>query len=75
MQPFSSQPKLQEPNHVEQYPVLSSSRPQRHLCSPSLGELGVVLTNLLLFVTCLGASVFTVTLAASLGLKVTGILP
>ena len=41
----------------------------------ALGELGVVLTNLLLFVTCLGASVFTVTLAASLGLKVTGILP
>ena len=41
----------------------------------TLGELGVVLTNLLLFVTCLGASVFTATVAASLGLKVTGILP
>jgi hypothetical protein len=45
----------------------------------TLGELGVVLTNLFLFVTCLGASVFTVTLAAtlatSLGLKLTGILP
>jgi len=41
----------------------------------ALGELGVVLTNLLLFVACLGASVFTVTVAASLGLKLTGILP
>jgi len=41
----------------------------------TLGELGVVLTNLSLFVTCLGASVFTATLAASLGLKLTGILP
>ena len=41
----------------------------------TLDELGVVLTNLFLFVTCLGASVFTVTLAASLGLKVSGILP
>ena len=41
----------------------------------TLGELGVVLTNLFLFVTCLGVSVFTATLAASLGLKVTGVLP
>jgi len=41
----------------------------------TLGELGVVLTNLLLFVACLGASVFTATLAASLALKLTGILP
>jgi len=41
----------------------------------ALGELGVVLTNLLLFVACLGASVFTATLAASLALKLTGILP
>ena len=41
----------------------------------ALGELGVVLTNLLLLVTCLGASVFTATLAASLGLKLAGILP
>jgi len=41
----------------------------------TLGELGIVLTNLLLFVTCLGASVFTATLAASLGLKLAGILP
>jgi hypothetical protein len=41
----------------------------------TLGELGVVLTNLFLFVTYLGASVFTATLAASLGLKVSGILP
>ena len=41
----------------------------------ALGEVGVVLTNLSLFVTCLGASVFTATLAASLGLKLTGILP
>jgi len=41
----------------------------------ALGELGVVLTNLFLFVTCLGASVFSVTVAASLGLKVSGILP
>jgi len=41
----------------------------------TLGELGVVLANLFLFVTCLGASVFTVTVAASLGLKVSGILP
>jgi hypothetical protein len=41
----------------------------------ALGELGVVITNLALFVTYLGASVFTATLAASLGLKVTGILP
>ena len=41
----------------------------------ALGELGVALTNLFLFVTCLGVSVFTATLAASLGLKVTGVLP
>ena len=41
----------------------------------TLGELGVVLANLFLFVTCLGASVFTATLAASLALKLTGILP
>ena len=41
----------------------------------ALGEVGVVLTNLSLFVTCLGASVFTATLAASLGLKLTGIVP
>jgi hypothetical protein len=41
----------------------------------TLGELGVVLANLFLFVTYLGASVFTATLAASLGLKVAGILP
>jgi hypothetical protein len=41
----------------------------------TLSELSVVLANLLLFVTCLGASVFTATLAASLGLKLTGILP
>ena len=41
----------------------------------TLGELGIGLTNLLLLVTCLGASVFAVTFAASLGLKVTGILP
>ena len=40
-----------------------------------LGELGVVLINLLLFVACLGASVFAVTVAASLALKLTGILP
>ena len=41
----------------------------------TLGELGVVLTNLLLLVTYLGAGVFTATLAASLGLKVSGIMP
>jgi len=41
----------------------------------TLGELGVVLANLFLFVTYLGASVFTATLAASFGLRVTGILP
>ena len=41
----------------------------------TLGELGVVLANLFLLVTYLGAGVFTATLAASLGLKVTGILP
>lgn len=41
----------------------------------ALGELGVALTNLSLFVACLGASVFTATLAASLALKLTGILP
>jgi len=41
----------------------------------TLGELGVVLTNLLLLVTCLGVSVFTATLAVSLALKLTGILP
>ena len=41
----------------------------------TLGEVGVVLTNLSLFVTCLGASVFAATVAASLGLKLTGILP
>ena len=41
----------------------------------TLGELGVVLANLSLLVTCLGASVFVATFAASLGLKLTGILP
>jgi len=41
----------------------------------ALGELGVALTNLSLFVACLGASVFTATLAAGLALKLTGILP
>ena len=40
----------------------------------TLGELGVVLTNLLLLVAFLGASAFTATLAVSLALKVTRIL-
>jgi len=41
----------------------------------AMGELGVVLTNLSLFVACLATRVFTATLAASLALKLTGILP
>jgi len=64
---------IRTPFFLRHYPNVSAVR--RVFGYATLGELGVVLTNLLLFATCLGASVFSATLAASLGLKLSGILP